>query len=195
MAVITMLNNNAESFPEGAFCSLAYRPNGVDTFAVVLAEKFKGLCVMDFERNYYDDSDFFMVVWDPVEKRAFNYMFATTRGWSYPCYGSYADAPPEIVAEYTAWKAYEARKYAVMRKRETRKEEWKQARELNLSWKEFRKLSFLEMKPALVPLLKTKNFRSEFRKNLAQQVRNWLKDDNPKFKFPLSARQVQCLTF
>jgi hypothetical protein len=62
-----------------------------------------GLCLREYERNGYDDSDFFMVTWDPVKKQPETIMFATTRGWCYPCMGSSVDASPEIRAEYDAY--------------------------------------------------------------------------------------------
>ena len=43
---------------------------------------------------------------------------------------------------------------------------------------------------AVEALLKVKNFRSAYRKSLADQVRGWLQDDAPKFKKPLSRAQL-----
>lgn len=42
---------------------------------------------------------------------------------------------------------------------------------------------------ACITLLKVKNFRSSFKKSLANQVREWAENDNPKYPTPLSARQ------
>ncbi len=64
-----------------------------------------GLCIRDYERNGYDDSDFYMVVWDEAAQQPRHICFASTRGWSYPCYGSSADATPEVMAKYNAWEA------------------------------------------------------------------------------------------
>ncbi len=63
-----------------------------------------GLCLVERERNMRDDSDFLMTVWDVATGAPVELMFATTRGWSYPCMGSRADATPDIVAKYEAWK-------------------------------------------------------------------------------------------
>lgn len=46
---------------------------------------------------------------------------------------------------------------------------------------------------AVLPLLKAKSFRSAFRASLAEQVRGWLKDPNPKFQKPLSRKQFGLL--
>ena len=46
---------------------------------------------------------------------------------------------------------------------------------------------------AVLMLLKAKSFRSAFRASLAEQVRGWLKDPNPKFQKPLSRKQFGLL--
>jgi hypothetical protein len=50
-------------------------------------------------------------------------------------------------------------------------------------------------KLALVKLLKTKNFRSDFRRSLAEQVKAWLDTpaDDRKYNRPLSPRQMDAL--
>lgn len=52
----------------------------------------------------HDDSDFFMLWWNEEKGAPEEFCFASTRGWSYPCYGSYKDATPEVMAKYQAWK-------------------------------------------------------------------------------------------
>lgn len=54
----------------------------------------------------------------------------------------------------------------------------------NLDWFEF---------DAIYKLLKTKNFRSSFRKSLADQVRVWVKEETPKYAKPLSPRQLSTI--
>lgn len=71
--------------------------------AIWLWDTHVGLCISDRERNGYDDSDFFMLVWDQEAGKPEEIMFATTRGWSYPSYGSQPDATPEVRALYDAW--------------------------------------------------------------------------------------------
>jgi hypothetical protein len=68
-----------------------------------LYDTHQGLCLREFERNGYNDSDFYMVVWNPATKTPETIEFATTRGWSYPCFGSKVDATPEVIAEYEAY--------------------------------------------------------------------------------------------
>lgn len=62
-----------------------------------------GLCISEREYNGYDDSDFYMTIWDEETQAPYEYMFATTRGWSYDRMGSSPDATPEVMAAYEAW--------------------------------------------------------------------------------------------
>jgi hypothetical protein len=64
-----------------------------------------GLCVREREMNGYDDSDFYMTVYEPATDSFREIMFATTRGWSYPALGSFVDATPEVLAK---WQAHQA---------------------------------------------------------------------------------------
>lgn len=62
-----------------------------------------GLCIRDREMNGYDDSDFYMTIWDEEAQAPYEYMFATTRGYTYDLMGSSPDATPEVMAAYEAW--------------------------------------------------------------------------------------------
>ena len=75
----------------------------VRNFKLYLYDSHVGLCLEDRERNGYDDSDFYMVVWNPEKGEPESIEFASTRGWSYPCYGSSPDATPEVRAAYRAY--------------------------------------------------------------------------------------------
>jgi len=66
-------------------------------------ETHSGLCIKDREENGYSDSDWYMTVWNFDKNQPEEIYFATTRGWSYPSYGSYVDATPEVMALYNAW--------------------------------------------------------------------------------------------
>ena len=68
-----------------------------------LWDTYVGLCFREREMNGYDDSDFYMLVWDAERGEPREILFASTRGWSYPSYGSKADATPEVLAAYGAW--------------------------------------------------------------------------------------------
>ena len=79
----------------------------VDT-VIYLYDTHIGLCLEDREENGHDDSDFYMLVWNPETQSIDRNVFATTRGWSYPCYGSRPDATPEVRA---AAQAYLRKRY------------------------------------------------------------------------------------
>jgi len=167
---------------------------------VTVYKSHVGLCLSDREYNGYDDSDFYMAVWDEVSQSIKEVCFASTRGWTYPCYGSTPDATPEI---RTLAQAYLDRKAAEAR----RKRRQEVARELRAMRQEEREIAALAAAPvmrirqlrhimgddyrACVTLLKTKKFRSTFRESMARQIKEWLVDPNPKFPSPLSARQRQ----
>ena len=82
-----------------------------------LYETHHGLCISDYERNGYNDSDWYMVVWNHEKQAPESIEFASTRGWSYPCYGSRPDATPEVIALYAAYQAEAERKYREERER------------------------------------------------------------------------------
>lgn len=81
-------------------------------------ESHNGLCIKDYERNGYDDSDFYMIVWNAETNSPDHYCFASTRGWSYPSYGSSPDATPEVMAAYNAWQERIAQAARERRERE-----------------------------------------------------------------------------
>ncbi len=62
--------------------------------------EFVGLCLSDGEYNGYDDSDFYMTIWDAEKAEPFRYTYASTRGWTYPAMASFPDATPEVKAAY-----------------------------------------------------------------------------------------------
>lgn len=78
---------------------------------VYIRKTFVGCVVAGREANGYDDSDFYCTVWD-ADKNCFReIMFATTRGWSYPCYGTSVDATAEVRARYEEHLKAEALAY------------------------------------------------------------------------------------
>lgn len=68
----------------------------------------------------------------------------------------------------------------------------KDARAMRISYHDAKKLNDIldiDQYTAIYMLLKTKTFRSAFRQSLANQVREWLKDELPRFEKPLSDKQ------
>jgi hypothetical protein len=155
----------------------------------------QGLCLVDWERNMYDDSDFYMTVWNPDTKRPYNIMFATTRGWSYPCYNSWVDATPEVRAEYEAFKAYQDRRSEVLALRRARQNDAEVGRKAGLNRAQVQRLRESVGISAWegVKRLITANLRSGFRKSMRDQVMAWIIDPAPKFARPLSPKQMAYL--
>lgn len=81
-----------------------------DVVLVITARLFVGLVLADRERNYYDDSDFYAVIWSPAKQKLFTHEFATTRAAG----GGYArpDATPEIRKVAAQWMSEWYRKMA-----------------------------------------------------------------------------------
>lgn len=63
---------------------------------------FVGAVLSCRERNGYDDSDFFALVWDDIKSEAYEIEYGTTRAWTYPNNAT-VDATPETIAKYNAW--------------------------------------------------------------------------------------------
>ncbi len=82
-----------------------WTPEKCAAFKLYTYETHNGLCIQDRERNGYDDSDWYMTVWNEEKGAPEEICFASTRGWTYPCYGSKPDATPEVMAKYQAWKS------------------------------------------------------------------------------------------
>lgn len=161
-----------------------------------------GLCLRDYERNGYDDSDFHMIVWNPSTEAPEDICFASTRGWSYPCYGSSVDATPEVKAAYQAYlrrqeaaKRQRTRDGKAAKLRAQRAEMRRGATAFGFPY--IRLLRLRAVMPAenfarLTWLLSAKvrsNFKLSMRKNLVE----WLRNDQPKYPTPLSKRQIECL--
>lgn len=148
------------------------------------------------ERNGYDDSDFYATYLG--EDGGFHEtQYATTRGWTYPN-GASVDATPEIHAAYRRHlDGIERRR----REESARIQAAKDAAAMSkarLSAAEFSDLAAAYQGRTLesvLALLTVRNFRSEFRKSLAAQLRQWLatpaeQRDHPT---PLSRRQLEAV--
>lgn len=154
-----------------------------------------GLCLCEREANYYNDSDFYMTIWDEATDQPKEVMFATTRGWSYPALGSSVDARPDIRAKYDAWlKARDEAKRAESRRSQARVKRANKAlmslagQRHGIPYARMIRLRALPECDALVALFGAR-IRSPFKKSLREQVIAWLNDDAPKYDHPLSKKQ------
>lgn len=161
-----------------------------------------GLCIRDFERNGYDDSDFFMIVWNSEKREPETICFASTRGWSYPCMGSSPDATPEVLAEYAAWeRRQEAARKARIRNEKARKLADRRRAMIDAAKAfEFPYQRLLRARRELsaerfdgVMWLLTAKVRSGFKLSMRQQVIAWLKEPHPKYATPLARKQFEYL--
>lgn len=192
MAIRTMLPNDLNEYPEGAHCPLCWARE-----KVVVHDYAHGMVVAEREMNGYHDSDFFATFWDG--EKFVEVMVGTTRGWSYPC-GSNIDASPELMEKYAQHLAAIRRRYRIVRKLDARRDLISDAREAGL--KSYHVAAKLNAQlgdgayQALIKLLISDangRLRSKFRQSMANQVRAWLADPAPKYRTPLSPRQLQYL--
>lgn len=203
MSIINFTSARGTEFVEGAYCPLSYfnTPSEVSRAdgcgGIVLWESEVGLCLSMREANYYDDSDFYMLVWNPVTESAEEIMYATTRGWSYPAMGSFVDATPEVRAAYEAWREKKkAEAIAAGRAKRAKMIRAARANEVEIAGKNgitviaLRKWKYAE-RPDLyeraLPLL-TSKLRSNFRISLREQLLNFLKNGG-KYRTPFSMKQ------
>ena len=160
----------------------------------------KWYLMADIERNYAWDSYFYAVLFDgkntieEVEYGSTAYYGSPTRA------EGYLEPTPEIRNRY----------YRILQVRSrlnARKEYKEYASEMGLnSYHEARRLlhAFPDRETmysddwykfnAIYNLLNVKRFRSEFRKNLSNQVREWCAQSEAKYFRPLSPKQLSYLT-
>ena len=79
-----------------------------------------GLVLSLRERNGYDDSDFYALIWNPEKGAPEEIEYATTRGWTYPN-GAAVDATPEVLAAYEEYLAKKRAEYDALRAAEEAK--------------------------------------------------------------------------
>lgn len=182
-------------FPEGAYCPFEYNDTPERRTlegAIILYSTHHGLCLFEREENGYHDSDFYMTVWNPERGMPEEIFFATTRGWTYPCYGSRADATAEIIAAYETWKAERIRRNKILARWHARQMRRLNAAKCGITTTQYDRLMCCYSGDTLARVFKllTTNLRSSFRIKLATQIREWLSDPAPKYNTPLSAKQL-----
>lgn len=193
MAITTLLlRNEVEGFLKARMVAEHtvtpypnFGPTGDDYVLVKWAE---GRVVNTREDNGYHDSDFF-ATYLTDEGTFCEYQYATTRGWTY-ANNAVIDATDDVAKDYQKMLAFlaESRRQAV----EIMKD--KEAASCNITREQYDKLCNTyrdtASRNAIFKLLSS-NLRSSFRIQLANQVREWLENENPKYDTPLSAKQLQ----
>lgn len=177
------------------------RSNGIDAkeymtecpgpSELITYETYAGCCLAESEHNMSDDSDFYMLVWSIVEQRPFRVMFATTRGWTYPCLASRVDATPEIRAAHEAHRKAATRRHriqAAWAKRCALSKLAKEARVSVLSIRRLRNATTSDQFEGATVLL-TSKLRSAFRLSLKAQLLAWLESSETKHASPFTRKQ------
>ena len=107
------------------------------------------------------------------------------------------DASDELIALYKKHLENEKRHNEAVLKWNLHNAQIEKAHSLNITVKQLNKLvrTYGDGKifDGCVELLSVKKFKSAFRESLATQLRTWLNDPAPKFKFPFSHRQEECV--
>ena len=154
-----------------------------------------GVCLFEQEQNDYNDSDFFMTYWDEIKQEPVRVMFATTRVWSYPALGSHADATPDIIAKYEAWKKVKAEEYRIAKRKaeaakkiELRNRIRSIAKENEVNYCRLLKLRKHSQFEGMIALF-GKRIRNQFRLNMRKQLIKWL-NENSQYPTPFSKKQL-----
>jgi hypothetical protein len=198
-----------EAWPEGTYADLHWTKHVqgyLPGYVIYIRETHVGFTLSLHERNGHDDSDFYAYVWNPTSQRVETVEYATTRGWSYPCYHAVVDATPEVRALAEAYQRQANAERLRLYREHVARQDARIAEELGLPGPdEVAKLRAAlgadEMRTSArweeaQRLLRTQahgNFRSPFRASLASQILAWLRDPSPQYPHPLSSRQWEKL--
>ena len=162
-----------------------------------MREEHAGLVLEDREKNGYDDSDFYVVVWNEEKSEPEDVFYKTTRAWTYPN-GARVDATPEIRAKYDAWLAEQRLKREIENAEHYAHRTADLADVTGLSPQQVMELEETYNPTRIPDLFKLLDsygrgrLRSDFRKSLAKQVIEWLRTPKAKraYPSPLSPRQL-----
>lgn len=169
--------------------------------------------VEDREQNLYHDSYFYATIFNPETLDYFEFEYGSTAYANTPTFAS--DIPEKTITRHKDGKHEEVkftcdtpkevkdlyrRVIKVHTKLEIRDKMKKLANELSLAtYHEAYKLRGAYYKEeefeAVCNLLRVKKFRSNFRKSLSEQVRDWIKDPSPKYEKPLSPKQISYIIY
>ena len=161
-----------------------------------------GLCLEDREFSERDDSDFYMIVWNPEAQKPERITFASTRGWSYPSYGSKPCATPEVRAAYAAYLRRREDAARAKARQDRICAAWSRRQSLRAAAARlgFPYANIIRLQNAigredvdLVAALFSPRLRSAFKLSMQAQVVRWLQDAAPKHRSPLSPKQMSYL--
>lgn len=152
-----------------------------------------GRVLRTWERNGYDDSDFYATIWNDEKGRPEEVQYDTTRFGGGG--GATVDATDEVKARYADWQAEQARLHREAQEAAIEARRVALLEDSGMDEEPFMRLygacgrGYIDAAVALLRTRKHNRFRSKFRASLAEQVWTWAHDPAPRFKSPLSARQ------
>jgi hypothetical protein len=85
----------------------SYGGSNPEGFSLHVRTTHEGMVLKTGERNGYDDSDFYAVVWNPVKQCPEVIEYATTRAWTY-ANSAEVDATPEVLEAYRQFQIRDA---------------------------------------------------------------------------------------
>ena len=132
----------------------------------------------------------FDIVTNGIERR----QYASSRIPSIGCQ-AVVDASPEILERYRSVKEQlQGQRVAELRKAFVGELATKGVEKV-LAERFFDRSAMLgePLTEACSSLLKTQQFRSEFRRSLRDQLVRWIRDEKPRYPSPFSSRQIDCL--
>lgn len=198
MAITYYATTKLDVLPEGHQYHGEF-PTGNGNNTVHIYSKLHGKVVHLYERNGYDDSDFYAVCF--IDGREYVEQYASTRYWSGPCTAT-LDAPQELVAQWREFKVQQQKeleqKILIEKQREIAELSDKLYRaglsDLQIQrWIERAPKLNEELVEACNRLLITLNFRSAFREAMRDQIVEWLDYEHPQYNTPLSPKQFDAV--
>lgn len=218
MSIFMMCKQDDEGAVE---VTASYRTASTDpNWRCFVRESHVGVVISLRERNGYDDSDFLATVWNETEQKVEELEYASTRGWSYPNHAA-IDATPEVLEKVVQYRLRLAR-LSKLRKLRNLVKEARTVGLTSHQWADVRKAlggrhwdsSLIDCPSKYNPpmygmlpraneavgrvldalqKLKRDSFRSDFKRSLAEKVREWAitPSDQRKFASPLSPKQLK----
>lgn len=144
--------------------------------------------------NSEGETEYFAILFDPQSQAVSKQQYASSR---FPAIGCYAqiDAPPEVLEQYQQVRSSQQSQRLQSMRNAFVLELTEKGVEPRIASRFFdRSLTLGDtLTQACSSLLITKQFRSEFRRSLRDQLVRWIDEDSPRYPSPFSSKQIDCL--
>lgn len=159
-----------------------------------LEVSYEGCVLRIGEHNYYDDSDFYAVVWDEETQSTRKITYATTRAWTTYNHAE-RDATDEVRKKADAYELKVSRAIRAKKLSEINAEDRRISLKHNISIKSLRQFKGKVSSGSydVCYELLSKNIRSSFKKSLRERLINWLNEKDSKYESPFSKKQWEAL--